>query len=303
MSAQTLSDWEAIVVDDASEPGVDPERIRQTYGPRVKVLRHNQAKGGAASKNTGIQGAIGQYVAFLDDDDVYEPKYLETALATLEQHPELHTLFMSVVWFGPNSKWTTHYYSEAMGKILAELSGTKAAENLLVFDMKKLFNALLARIPMAFQRPVLSRSNFLAIGLYQEDCLLWDCEWALRAALYGSCGLLTTELYRQRAAGQGYSSQPRRRLDHSLSNMQMKNALVAALPADSEFLAAAKRAALDASLGVTWQYINQRQGWLAIKTALSTFSYGTSPKQLKMFLHAILIWLGGRFLKPRDSDD
>lgn len=303
VSAQTLADWEAIVVDDASEPSVDPALIRQTYGPRVKVLRHNQAKGGAASKNTGIQAASGRYMAFLDDDDVYDPNYLETAISILEQHPELNTLFISVVWFGPNSKWTSQYYSEAMGKILAELSGTKVADNLLVFDMMKLFNALLVRIPMAFQRPVLSRSNFFSIGLYQEDCLLWDCEWALRAALNGPCGLLTTELYRQRAAGQGYSSQPRRRLDHALSNMQMKNALVAALPADSPLLAAAKRAAIAANFGVSWQYMNQREGLPAVKTVLSTFRYGTSWKQLKMLLHAFLIWVGGRFLKPRDNDD
>lgn len=302
VAEQTLTDWEAIVVDDASQPAVDPTQILQTYGPKVKVLRHELARGGSASKNTGIQAASGRYVAFLDDDDIYDPKYLETAVATLEQHPKLTTLFMSVVWFGPNSKWTTHYYSEAMGKILAELSGTLAGDNLLLFEDEKLFNALLNRIPMAFQRPVLKRLDLLDIGLYQEDCLLWDCEWALRAALKGSCGLLTTALYRQRAAGQGYSSQPRRRLDHGLSNMQIKNTLLTILPADSPLRAATKRAAIDTSLGVSWEYMNQRQGLLAMQTALATFRHGVSWQQLKMLARALLIWIGGRFLKPHNDE-
>lgn len=302
VAAQTLTDWETIVVDDASQPRVDPEYILQTYGPRVKVLRHELAKGGSASKNTGIQAAAGQYLAFLDDDDVYDPKYLATAVATLERHPTLKTLFMSVIWFGPNSKWTTHYYSGAMSKILAELSGTSAGDDLLLFEDAKLFNALLDRIPMAFQRPVLKHSDLLEIGLYQEDCLLWDCEWALRAALKGSCGLLTQELYRQRAAGQGYSSQPRRRLDHALSNMQIKNQLLQTLPTDSPYLAATRRAAIGTSLGVGWEYMNQRRGMLAIKTVLATFHHGFGWIQLKMLLRAFLIWIGGRFLKPPKED-
>ena len=85
--AQTEPGWELLLVDDGStdeSPDVarravaaDPERMRVLTHPR----RRN--RGMSASRNLGIAAARGEFVAFLDADDVYLPEKLERQLAVL----------------------------------------------------------------------------------------------------------------------------------------------------------------------------------------------------------------------------
>jgi glycosyltransferase involved in cell wall biosynthesis len=80
--AQTLQDFEVIVSDDGSTD--DPKRVVDALNdPRlVYVRKHN--RGGGAARNTGIDMAKGRCVAFLDSDDVYLPRHLETLKPLLE---------------------------------------------------------------------------------------------------------------------------------------------------------------------------------------------------------------------------
>jgi hypothetical protein len=59
------------------------------------------------------------------------------------------------------------------------------------------------------------------IGAYRADCLLWDCEWVLRASMAARCAYLDEPLYRQRLDGQGTSSRGDRELDHLKSGFNM----------------------------------------------------------------------------------
>ena len=74
--AQTERDFEIIVVDDGSRD--DPERVVETFGdPRIHFHEQNN-RGGGAARNAGIDQARGRYIAFLDSDDRFLPKHLET---------------------------------------------------------------------------------------------------------------------------------------------------------------------------------------------------------------------------------
>jgi glycosyltransferase involved in cell wall biosynthesis len=74
--AQSFQDFEIVVVDDGSSD--QPCRTIDAIGdPRVRCLRQEN-KGGAAARNTGIDAAIGQFIAFLDSDDVFLPHHLQT---------------------------------------------------------------------------------------------------------------------------------------------------------------------------------------------------------------------------------
>lgn len=78
--AQTIRDFECIVVDDASgEPPTVPA------DPRVRVVHRDVNGGAAAARNTGLAEATGRYVTFLDDDDVYLPERLEQAAGALDR--------------------------------------------------------------------------------------------------------------------------------------------------------------------------------------------------------------------------
>lgn len=91
--AQTLKDIEIIVVDDngiETDFGKDTAEKMSRYAgiENVIYLRHDVNKNGAAARNTGIRRATGQYISFLDDDDVYTPKRLELMAKCLDEKPD-----------------------------------------------------------------------------------------------------------------------------------------------------------------------------------------------------------------------
>src|SRR5918994_1592279 len=65
-------DLEAIVVDDGSTDGT-AQMLAEIADPRVRVMRHASPRGVGASRNHGAAGAKGEWIAFVDDDDVWAP--------------------------------------------------------------------------------------------------------------------------------------------------------------------------------------------------------------------------------------
>lgn len=218
LRTQTFTDWEVLIVDDAS---ATPVTINEE-DKRIHVLRHSSSQGGAAAKNTGIKNASAEILTFLDDDDLYASLYLERALGILDRNPNLDVVFMGVSWFGAAGVWGQRNYDEAMAKVLSIAQG-KTLENGVIAFGESLLCALLKSVPMAFQRPVVRKRALERIGQYRTDCLLWDCDWAISATLNASTALLLDGLYLQRAEGQGYSSRGNRRLEHLVSNAKIKD--------------------------------------------------------------------------------
>jgi glycosyltransferase involved in cell wall biosynthesis len=77
-------DLEVIVVDDGSRDDT-PQWLGQVGDPRLRVLRHEVATGVATARNHGIAAARGEWLAFLDDDDLWAPDKLCRQLATAEE--------------------------------------------------------------------------------------------------------------------------------------------------------------------------------------------------------------------------
>lgn len=87
LQAQTLADWEALVVDDGS-PEASRAVVEGLADPRVRYLEQAHA-GRSAARNRGLAHARGRHVALLDDDDRYLPDKLALETAFLEAHPEV----------------------------------------------------------------------------------------------------------------------------------------------------------------------------------------------------------------------
>lgn len=84
---QTLDGIEIIVVDDASTDNtVSLVRDIAAADKRVKLIRLSHNQGVAVARNTGVQQATGQYVAFLDADDQWLPDKLAIQVAFMDAH-------------------------------------------------------------------------------------------------------------------------------------------------------------------------------------------------------------------------
>lgn len=81
VAGQTYHPIELIVVDDCSPEPVVAEPVDDL---EVTVVRHALTMGPGAARNTGMAIATGTYLAFLDDDDQWDPEYLERAVRNLE---------------------------------------------------------------------------------------------------------------------------------------------------------------------------------------------------------------------------
>jgi len=89
--AQSLTDWELIVVDDGSTDRT-PEVLKRYADPRILTIRQqNQGEGGA--RNAGLDHVCGTYVGFLDADDLYLSNALADFVAGFEAHPKIEVLF------------------------------------------------------------------------------------------------------------------------------------------------------------------------------------------------------------------
>jgi glycosyltransferase involved in cell wall biosynthesis len=82
--AQSYSNVEIIVVDDASQEDIAGV-IEGINDCRLKYIRHPHNLGGSESRNTGIKSAVGEFIAFLDSDDVWLPHKLQSQLDAVEQ--------------------------------------------------------------------------------------------------------------------------------------------------------------------------------------------------------------------------
>jgi len=285
---QTLTEWELIVVDEASEPAVEPKLAKEFPDSRVRVIRREENEGGAAGKKIGAQAARGHYLAFLDDDDLLDPGYFQSAYDVLESHPEIRALFMGVKWFGEKAVDGQRAQDRNMDLILASASPDCDEENLCRFEPAALFRALMDRVPMPYQRPVVSREEYFRIGEYRPECFLWDCDWALRAVAHSACALLDKGLYLQRAQRQGYSSKADRFLEQVESNLEMKEYLLKDPDLESIYQQHLKDALSRDWISYAWQ-LQQRGRWGDSNQALKhALEYGFSVKLVRLYLIGVL---------------
>lgn len=105
---QTTSDWQAIIVDDASTIGDAHAAVRAlstiANDTRFQFMRHESNRGLAASRNTGIRAAQTRWVLCLDADDKLPGDALEILLSLAERHPQGHAFFGDIQTFGVTNK-------------------------------------------------------------------------------------------------------------------------------------------------------------------------------------------------------
>lgn len=87
VQAQTYSNWEMLIVDDCSTDNTI--QVVENFcreDERIRLIKHEKNQGASKTRNTALANATGEYIAFLDGDDLWAPEKLEKQLAFMEEN-------------------------------------------------------------------------------------------------------------------------------------------------------------------------------------------------------------------------
>jgi len=98
--AQSYRNWELLLIDDKStDHSADIIREYETEDSRIKGFYLPENRGAGYSRNIGLDNANGEYIAFLDSDDIWVPKKLEVQMSFFQSNPsvEFYCSWYSVI--------------------------------------------------------------------------------------------------------------------------------------------------------------------------------------------------------------
>lgn len=102
--SQTFKDYELIVVNDGSPDTSELENVLASYAQKIVYLKQEN-RGPSAARNYGIKKAQGEFIAFLDSDDIWLPEFLEEQVKYFQTRPGCDFAYTDAYLFGdvPNN--------------------------------------------------------------------------------------------------------------------------------------------------------------------------------------------------------
>lgn len=161
---QTHDRIELIVVDDCSPEPVEPRIEELDLGrfKRVQCLRHDENRGAAEARCTGIEAAEGEFIAFLDDDDRWDERKIQAQVDAIREWGE----DAGVAYTGMR---VVNEHDEAMRKHTPELSG----------DITR--TLLCRNVVGSYSRVLVRRNTVEDVGYPDVTFPSWqDLEWWIR---------------------------------------------------------------------------------------------------------------------------
>jgi len=173
--AQTFQDFEIIIVDDQSTD--NSLLIAQgllEMDQRISLYKNEFKKGVAGARNTGIKKAKGQWLAFLDADDIYLNNALESRLAVLNQHPEAEFISADIAYLFEDGTISEKGFYETRTSPIAATYFSQAYQSNNVLKIVKPVEIFLNTVLVGTDTVLIKRSIFDQVGVFEES--LERCE-------------------------------------------------------------------------------------------------------------------------------
>lgn len=162
--SQTFMDWEMIVVDDASSD-LSVEIIKEfaKNDNRIKLIVNETNLGLAKSLEKGVKAASGQWIAFLESDDLWTEDNLQKKSEIIAQNPDAVMIFNDVLLFGAEDKLKERVFEQS-----AEYLKKKTYPRNLFYDIS-LFNRILT-----FSTVLVNKEKLLQCGFNTPEDRILD---------------------------------------------------------------------------------------------------------------------------------
>lgn len=178
VKAQSITDWELIIVDDNPPDSVARKQTREIMqglvNSRINYVELSQNSGACVARNTGVKHASANYIAFLDDDDKWHSDKLKNCLACFQQDIHLDLLVHN----------------------LLEIYQTRRTHLVFNPSNESFFNYFLALASgVSCSAIVVKKSSFLAADGFDPDLQSYqDLDLILRMSRQGNAHALQQEL-------------------------------------------------------------------------------------------------------------
>ena len=154
--SQGVENLEILIIDDGSTDDFE-EKIKCFNDPCIRLIKQNNS-GAAVARNNGVKNARGEFLAFLDADDIWAPNKLKLQLEVLINHEDVNMVFGQVKEF---------YDSSILG----------------LDDLQKNVKTFVGYSPIAL---LVSKSDFLRVGDFQSKWKVAEfIDWYDRAKYVG----------------------------------------------------------------------------------------------------------------------
>jgi glycosyltransferase involved in cell wall biosynthesis len=177
VAAQTMQNFEAIICDDGSTD--DIESIVKSYDKRFRIVRLQHKGLPAIARNAGIISARGQFLAFLDSDDIWLPEKLEKQLLFMKKFPDLG-LVGTNAYFMRGKEKTEELYFESSSTFHTNIINELLFRNLFICSSVLVKAHLIKKTGLFCEEKILKAT---------EDYDLW-----MRFAAIEDCGYIAEPL-------------------------------------------------------------------------------------------------------------
>ena len=163
---QSYQNWELLIVNDGSTDHTP--QIIDKYSekdPRIKVF-HRKNEGVSMARNVGLNQSRGNYVTFIDSDDVYHAERLERMVEVFEQYTDCDIVFSR--------------HEEFIGELnrdetICSGSLVKSDDNILIKVLSDSRNQFMCN--MMLKTEIAKKEKFAQIRFAEDFCYIRDCAW------------------------------------------------------------------------------------------------------------------------------